>query len=244
MTWLRALAFNLGYLGFTALFALALLPALLLPRGVLGWAGRVWARVVNALLASVIGAEIEIRGRERLPSACVVACKHQSAWETIALNGLLADPCFVLKRELTWIPVFGWYLRKRRDVAVDRGGGARALNAMLRDARAAVAAGRQLVIFPEGTRVAPGTTRPYQPGVAALYRHLGVPVVPVALNSGLVWGRRSFMKRPGRIILAVLEPIAPGLDRAAFTARLERAIESETRALEAEALRPARSGGA
>jgi 1-acyl-sn-glycerol-3-phosphate acyltransferase len=240
MTWLRSLAFNIGYLGFTALFAIFLIPSLLLPRRVLTRAGRVWARVVNALLESVIGATIEVRGRERLPrGACVVACKHQSAWETIALNGLLADPCFVLKRELTWIPLFGWYLLKRRLVVVDRRGGARALNAMLRDARAAVDAGRQIVIFPEGTRVAPGTTRPYQPGVAALYRHLGVPVVPVALNSGLVWGRRSFVKRPGRIILGVLAAIPPGLDRAEFAARLEHAIETETRTLEAEA-EPAR----
>ena len=233
---LRSLVFNLAFYGVTVVLALLMLPALALPRGVYTIMTRRWARIVDALLVAIVGARIEVRGAGRLQGPCLIACKHQSAWETIALNRLLADPCLVLKRELTWIPVFGWYLLKTRQVVVDRGGGARALKAMLRDARAAVAAGRQVVIFPEGTRVKPGATRPYQAGVAALYRHLGVPVVPVAVNSGLAWARRAFVKHPRLMVLSVLEPIPPGLGRRDFTARLQAAIETEARALEGEAI--------
>ena len=236
MIGLRSLVFNFVFYGFTTALALLMLPALVLPRGAYTVIARLWATIVDRLLVAIVGVRIEVRGAERLRGARLIACKHQSAWETIALNRLLADPCFVLKRELTWIPVFGWYLLKTRQVVVDRSGGARALKAMLRDARAAVAAGRQVVIFPEGTRVEPGLTRPYQAGVVALYRHLGVPVVPVAVNSGLAWGRRAFVKLPRLIVLSVLEPIPPGLGRRDFTARLQAAIETEARALEGEAI--------
>jgi 1-acyl-sn-glycerol-3-phosphate acyltransferase len=232
----RSLLFNLGFYGVTTLLALLLFPALLLPRHVFLRIVRLWARAVDGLLVHVVGARIEVRGAERLQGPCLVACKHQSAWETIALNRIIADPCFVLKRELTWIPFFGWYLIKTGQVAVNRSAGPRALKAMLRDAKKAVEDGRQLVIFPEGTRVPPGESRPYHPGVAALYGHLAVPVVPVAVNSGLTWGRRAFLKRPRRVILSVLAPIPPGLDRSTFMSRLQTAIENETRALEAEAL--------
>ncbi len=232
----RSLLFNLGFFGVTTLLALLLFPALLLPRHIFLRTVRLWARAVDGLLVHVVGASIEVRGAERLQGPCLVACKHQSAWETIALNRIIADPCFVLKRELTWIPFFGWYLLKTGQVAVNRSAGPRALKAMLHDAAKAVERGRQLVIFPEGTRVPPGESRPYHPGVAALYRHLDVPVVPVAVNSGLTWGRRAFLKQPRRVILSVRESIPPGLDRSAFMSRLQNAIEGESRALEAEAL--------
>ncbi|MDP6952783.1 MAG: lysophospholipid acyltransferase family protein [Alphaproteobacteria bacterium] len=233
---LRSLLFNIGFYGVTTLLALLLFPALLLPRHIFLRTVRLWAWAVDGLLVNVIGADIEVRGADRLQSPCLVACKHQSAWETIALNRIIADPCFVLKRELTWIPFFGWYLLKTGQVAVNRAAGPRALKAMLQDAAEAVAGGRQLVIFPEGTRVPPGESRPYHPGVAALYSHLDVPVVPVAVNSGLTWGRRAFLKRPRRVILSALEPIPPGLDRSTFMRRLQNAIEEEARTLEAEVL--------
>ena len=233
---IRSLLFNLSFFGLTILLALLLFPALLLPRQIFLRTVRFWAWAVDHLLCHVVGANIEVRGAARLRGPCLVACKHQSAWETIALNRIIADPCFILKRELTWIPFFGWYLVKTGQVAVDRATGPRALKAMLHDVEAAVAGGRQPVIFPEGTRVPPGESQPYHPGVAALYRHLGVPVVPVAVNSGLTWGRRAFLKRSRRLILSALEPIPPGLDRTAFMSRLEAVIEGETRALEEEAL--------
>lgn len=228
----RSALFNAGFYGGTAVLAVALLPTLALPRRVLVAAARRWARWTNFLLRAAVGAEISIENAARIPvSACIVAAKHQSAWETVALLDLLRDPAYVLKRELLRIPLFGWYVRKNRQIAVDRRGGPRALRAMLANAREAAAEGRQIVIFPQGTRVAPGAGGAYLSGAAALYAQLGVPAVPVALNSGAVWGRNAFLKRPGRIVLRVLEPIPPGLSRAAFAAELERRIEAGVRAL-------------
>lgn len=242
MTALRSLVFNIYFLLGTAAWAVALLPTLILPRPVLRRAAQYWALSIGWMLRVVVGARVEIRGS--VPSgARVVAAKHQSVWETLALYWLLDDAAYVLKRELTWIPIFGWYLRKNRQIVVDRGGGARALKGVIAQAARELKAGRQVVIFPQGTRVAPGDTRPYQPGAAALYAHLGVPVTPVALNSGLVWGRRSFIKRPGRIVLEFLDPIAPGLDRKAFAAELERRIETASDRLLAEARPGGNQGG-
>jgi 1-acyl-sn-glycerol-3-phosphate acyltransferase len=137
----------------------------------------------------------------------------------------------VLKRELLHIPMFGWYMRKVGMIAVDRSRGASALKQMVREAQATFAAGRSIAIFPEGTRTAPGEHKPYQPGVAALYTQLGVPVVPIALNSGLFWGRKAFLKKPGTITLQILPAIPPGLDRKTFMKRLESSIEDASKAL-------------
>lgn len=139
-----------------------------------------------------------------------------------------------MKRELLNIPVYGWYCRHTRQIPIDRGAGASALKNMLYSAAAARDLNRHIIIFPEGTRVAPGQTGSYLPGAAALYRHLDIPVVPVAVNSGLFWGRNAFRKRPGTIVLEYLEPIPPGLDRKAFHARLQAEIETATRRLEQE----------
>ncbi len=225
--WLRSALFNAGFFGGSAALAILLVPTLLLPRRFLVRAARGWAWWTNFLLRTVVRAEIAIENPGGLPAAgCIVAAKHQSAWETVALFGLLPDPACMLKRELVRIPLLGCYIRKNRQIAVDRTGGAQALRAMVAEAAEAVADGRQVVIFPQGTRVAPGAAHPYQAGAAALYGRLGVPVVPVAVNSGEVWGRNAFIKRPGRITLRVLEPIGPGLPRAAFMQTLERRIES------------------
>jgi 1-acyl-sn-glycerol-3-phosphate acyltransferase len=134
------------------------------------------------------------------------------------------------------VPLYGWYAARAGSIAIDRGGGARALRGMVAAARQAAAASRPVVIFPEGTRTAPGRRLAYQPGAAALYQALGVPVVPAAVNSGLFWGRRSFLKRPGRITLEFLDPILPGLGRREVMAQLEERIETATAALEREAL--------
>jgi 1-acyl-sn-glycerol-3-phosphate acyltransferase len=235
MTAFRSLLFNFFFYGWTTLCVVAGLPLLLGPRIWIYYLGRIWVRPVLAALALVCGLGYRVRGRENLPQGPVlIAAKHQSAWDTIVFSVLLWDHSFVLKQELLRIPLFGLFLSRAGLIPVDRRGGSKALRRMVAEARQVAAAGRPIVIFPEGTRVAPDQHRPYQPGVAALYGQLGVPVVPVALNSGLFWRRNSLWKRPGTITLEFLPPIAPGLPRKAFLQRLEAAIEGRSRALLSE----------
>lgn len=241
---LRSLAFNSGFFLLTAGLGMAGLPLLPAPRRVVMRFGRFWARSVLALLRATVGLDCEIRGLDRIPPGpCVIAMKHQSAWDTLILPVVLGDPAIVLKRELLWVPFYGWYAARAGSIAIDRRGHAAALRRMLRAARKAAADGRPVVIFPEGTRTAPGRRLPYQPGVAALYQTLGLPLVPAAVNSGLFWGRRSFVKRPGRITLEFLDPIPPGLPRRALMPELERRIETAAEALEREALYGGRGVG-
>jgi 1-acyl-sn-glycerol-3-phosphate acyltransferase len=233
---LRSLAFNCGFFLLTAALGVLGLPLLLAPRPVVMRFGRFWASLVLALLKATVGLDCELRGLDKLPpGACIIAMKHQSAWDTLILPVVLGDPAVVLKRELLWVPFYGWYAARAGSIAIDRGGRATALRRMVRAAQRVVAAGRKVVIFPEGTRTAPGRHLPYQPGVAALYQTLAVPLVPAAVNSGLFWGRRSFVKRSGRITLEFLDPIAPGLPRRQLMPELERRIETATAALEGEA---------
>lgn len=230
--WLRALAFNAWFWLWTALLLVAFLPGLLLPRQAIMAGQRLWARGINLGLRLLVGLRHEIRGIENLPPGpAIIASKHQSAWDTIIWHLAVPDPAVVMKKELLSLPVYGWYCRHTRQIPIDRAAGASALREMLHAARAARDAGRHIVIFPEGTRVAPGASAGYLPGAAALYRDLGLPVVPVALNSGLFWGRNAFMKYPGTIVMEYLEPIPPGLDRKSFMARLEAAIETGSEAL-------------
>lgn len=238
MTVLRSALFNLAFFAFTAAAAILCLPALLLPdRRRLGRLLAWWARCVLGLLRATVGITVRVTGTEHLPAsgAALIAAKHQSAFDTIVWFALLPAPAYVLKRELLFVPLYGWYARAAGMIAVDRSAGAAALRHLVKSGQEALAAGRQIVIFPEGTRTAPGTHRPYQPGIAALYARAGLPVVPVATDSGLFWGRRSFHKRPGTITVAVLPPITPGLGREAFLARLTDAIEGETDRLLASA---------
>jgi 1-acyl-sn-glycerol-3-phosphate acyltransferase len=235
----KAVVFNLAFFAWTAALGMAGLPFLLTPRAATMRFGRFWAKSVLGLLRTVVGLDHEVRGLDRIPgSGCIIAMKHQSAWDTLILPVALGDPAIVLKRELLLVPFFGWYAARAGSIAIDRKAGAGALRRMLARARPAAAAGRPIVIFPEGTRVAPGERRPYQPGVAALYQALGLPLVPAAVNSGLFWGRRSFVKYPGRIVLEFLDPIPPGWPRPRLMAELERRIETATSALLHEA--PAR----
>jgi 1-acyl-sn-glycerol-3-phosphate acyltransferase len=232
---LRSLAFNALFYCWSALLQVSCLPTILVSRRAVTWVQRTWVRGNFALLALVCGLRYEIRGLERLPrEPCIIAAKHQSAWDTMIFALVVRAPGYVLKRELLWIPVFGWYLLRAGGIPIDRKGGAGALKRMIATARQTIAEGRHIVIFPEGTRVAVGERRPYHPGVAALYSQLKVPVAPVALNSGLFWGRRSFLKHPGRIVLEFLEPIPPGLGRGEFLAVLEQRIEPASTDLAAE----------
>jgi 1-acyl-sn-glycerol-3-phosphate acyltransferase len=234
MILLRSALFNLAFWVWTLALQLPgvvlLLPGV--PRMWIIRAGRVWIAGVMALLKYVAGIDSEIRGRDRLPAGpCLIAAKHQSAWDTLIFNLILDDPSFVVKRELLHLPFFGWYLRRYGVVGVDRAGGAQALKRMVKETHGIARMRRKLVIFPEGTRVKPGETRPYHPGIAALYRDLNLPVVPVALTSGEHWGRRAFRKVPGTIKLEFCDPIPPGMSRRAFMDRLSADLEAASERL-------------
>lgn len=236
MIWLRSVLFNALFFGWTAIALVLSLPMLALPRPASMWAARRWSSGMIDLLKVVVGLRYELRGDHALLAEPVIlAVKHQSTWDTLVFFLLARDPAYVMKKELMGIPIYGWLARKQGMIAIDRSAGGAAMRRLLRDAEAAIAQRRQVVIFPQGTRVAPGGNMDYQPGVAALYSRLAVPVVPIALNSGCFWGRRSFLKRPGRIVVEILPPIAPGLPRPRFMAELEQAIETATTRLEAEA---------
>ena len=194
------------------------------------------ARTELWLLKHVVGLDYELRGAEKLPQGpCLVAAKHQSAWETFALVPLFRDPALLMKRELFWIPFHGWFSHKFGMIPVDRDKGPTALRRMLREAKTRIAAGREIVVFPEGTRRAPGAPPDYKSGVVLLYEALGVPCVPVALNSGLFWRRRSLTLQPGTVVVEFLDPIPPGLPKAAFLERLKTSIETATNRLLEEA---------
>ena len=236
MNWLRALAFNVVFFAWTAVIGTLGLPVLCAPRAATMRFSRFWARSVLTFLRVIVGLDHQVCGLDRIPrGGCIIAMKHQSTWDTLILPVVLADPAIVLKRELVFLPLYGWYAARAGSIAIDRKAGAAALRKMVARAQAIAAQGRPIVIFPEGTRVAPRAHLPYQPGVAALYQMLGLPLVPAALNSGLFWGRRSFLKRRGRITLEFLEPIPAGWRRQPLMAELERRIETATAALEAEA---------
>jgi 1-acyl-sn-glycerol-3-phosphate acyltransferase len=232
----RSLLFNVLFYVTTTLFVVLGSPLLFAPRRWAMAALAFHARFELCLLRLTVGTRFELRGAEKIPQGpCLVAAKHQSAWETFALIPLFRDPAFLMKRELFWIPFHGWFSRKFEMIPVDRDKGPSALRRMLREARSRVADGREIIIFPEGTRRAAGAPPDYKTGVVLLYDALRVPCVPIALNSGLFWPRRSITRRPGTIIVEVLDPIPPGLLRAEFLARLESSIETAANRLIAEA---------
>jgi 1-acyl-sn-glycerol-3-phosphate acyltransferase len=235
---LRSLAFNVAFYANTVLWLFALLPLLVLPRKAFLRAVQAWGRVSMWLLRVLAGTRIEFRGLEKIPpGGLLVAAKHQSAAETFSLLTVFDDPTFVLKRELQWIPLFGWYTVKAAQVPVNRSAGSAALADMTERARREAARGRQIIIFPEGTRRPPGAPPAYKYGIAHLYQNLGVPCLPVALNTGAYWPRRSFLRRPGTMVIEVLDPIAPGLPRDAFLEEAKAAIEAGCDRLLAEARR-------
>ena len=232
---LRSAAFNVLFYSNLILHMIVALPTFALPRGAFMALARSWGRTSNLLLRVVAGISVEFRGLEKIPpGALIVAAKHQSVWETFTLVTLLSDPAYIVKRELMWIPVFGWYIWKSDMIPVDRAAHGGAIAGMLERARAELARGRQIIIFPEGTRTAPGAPPAYRQGIAHLYAATGVPCLPIALNSGLFWPRRRFLRYPGTIVLEVLDPIPPGLDKEAFAARLSNDIESAAARLVAE----------
>jgi len=211
-------------------------PTFVLPPRLLHRMSAVWTRGIFWLLRTVVGLRYELRGVATLPAPpYILAVKHQSTFETLVFHTFLDQPIFVLKNELLRVPVLGWYLAKAGMIGIDRSAGAGAMKKMLREARDVLRSGRQIIVFPEGTRAPPGEQRPYHAGIAALYLHFDVPVIPVALNSGVFWGRRAFVKKPGTITVQFLPPIPPGLDRAGFMQALESQLEGASNRLVAEA---------
>ena len=233
---LRSFFFNVGWYVGTTILAIAGSPILLMPRRfVVAWS-LVWIDFCLWWLRVTCRLTHRVSGAENLPTGPVIfACKHQSSWETLAFSRLFPGAATVMKRELVLIPIVGWAMARAGNIAVERGDGAKALRGLVKQAKATLEEGRSILIFPEGTRVAVGDEKPYQVGTAALYRQLGVPVVPVALNSGLFWGRRKFIKWPGVIDVEILPAIPPGLGRDVFMGTLRERIEGATNRLVAAA---------
>jgi 1-acyl-sn-glycerol-3-phosphate acyltransferase len=224
---LRSLLFNIAFYVNLVLWLIILIPFAVLPRLWLMRAVQAWARTCLWLLRVLVGTGVEFRGLQHIPAGgLLVASKHQSLWETFALLTIFDDPCFVLKRELMWIPFFGWYAWKADQVPINRRGGSRALSEMNLRARDEARRGRQILIFPEGTRRPAGAPPAYKFGIAHLYESLDMPCLPIAMNSGLYWPRRRFIRHPGTIRVEILPPIAPGLPKDMFFAELQAQIEA------------------
>lgn len=234
---LRSLLFNiLFYLALIVIVVFGV-PAFFLGRRAIFELARFWARVNFWLLDKICSIKYDFRGVENIPDgAIIVAPKHQSIWETFALGLYFQDFTFILKRELTWIPFFGWYLKWADMIAIDRASGRGALAQVIERSKKPLSEGRQIIIFPEGTRRPVGAPPMYKYGIAHLYEAANVPCLPVALNSGLFWPRRQFLRQPGTILVEFLPPIEPGLDKDEFFAKLQNDLERATKRLIDESL--------
>ena len=239
MILVRSLAFAFAFYLWSLVAAIVMLPVLIGPRRYAQGSLKVWGAVVTWLLQIICGVPVEVRGREHAPvGAALVAAKHQCMFDIFGTFNLLPDASYVLRQELMRIPIFSWWAWKTRMIVIDREGGAKTLRKLLADSRQRIdeAPDRQIFIFPEGTRGAPGVPGDYQPGVAFLYRELDLPCVPIALNSGIHWPAHGIIRRPGTIVFQFLEPIPPGLKRAVFMQELESRLEAASNALVAEGL--------
>jgi 1-acyl-sn-glycerol-3-phosphate acyltransferase len=233
MLFLRSLIFNIVFVINNILWFIGALPLLLLPRKTFflvvlhPWC---WSNLY--LHSWICGVRMEFRGRENIPKgACIAASKHQSAWETMALAASFNEPRYILKQQLMWVPLFGFYLKRTGQVPINRGNKSDAIAAVNKASAMAMREGGQLLIFPEGTRRPVDAKPNYKMGVAHLYEALNVPVVPVAINAGVVWPRRTFLRYPGIVVMEYLPNIPPGLPKAEFFARLENDIETATNRL-------------
>jgi len=228
----RSLLFVALFYVWSTIIALGMIPLFL---GRSRWVMRgltLYGYGISFLLGLVCGIRVELRGREHMPTgAAVIACKHQCMFDIFGQFQWLPYSSFVMKKELVKVPFLGWYALKGGMIVVNREGQSAALKKLVRDARARLRNGRQVVIFPEGTRGTPGVKGDYKPGIAALYRELDLPVYPVATNSGVHWPAHGFLRKPGTIVFEYLEPIPPGLKRAEFMRTLEERIETASNRL-------------
>ena len=232
----RSLVYNVLFYLVLAFWVIAGIPTYIMPRWAIMNIARNWARSSIWLMRVICNTRVEYRGLEKIPKGpLIVASKHQSTWETFALLQFFDQPLYILKRELKWIPLFGWYLIKSDMIGVNRGAGGRKLIDMARNAGEEVRRGRQLIIFPEGTRTSVDAPPQYKSGVAQIYVESGVTCIPVALNSGLFWPRRTFMRYPGTLVVEFLDPLPPGLPRQEFITRVSTVIEDATNRLVATA---------
>jgi 1-acyl-sn-glycerol-3-phosphate acyltransferase len=226
---LRSLVFNLLFYAVLVCLAIVAIPTFLMPPRAMLRVAEWWAKATLVLMRVICNIRVEFRGRDKIPQGpLLIVAKHQSFWETFVLPGFFRRPIFILKRQLMQIPVFGQFLVKTGMIAIDRNAGVKALLDMTRRAREAVRGGAQLVIFPEGTRRAPGAPADYKTGFAQIYSSCGVQCLPIALNSGLFWPRRTFMRYPGTLVVEFLDPLPPGLAKDEFLARVQGAIEEAT----------------
>lgn len=236
MIFARSLIFNTVFYINLALFLVIGSPFFFTPRKWSIRALQAWASSSIWLLRIICGTKMEVRGAEHIPHGpAIVAGKHHSLWETFAILPLLDDPCFVLKKQLTYIPFFGWFILKFKMIVVDRSAGSTALRDLIARAKVEVVRPRQIIIMPEGTRRAPDDRPDYKPGVAAIYGQLNVPCVPFGLNAGLFWPRRKFLRLPGTIIIEFCPAIPAGLPRKELQNRLQTAIETTSNKLIIEA---------
>ena len=236
MLFIRSFLFNIALFAWTFLILLLYLPLLATPRRILVKAVKFWACGILFLQKTLLDLKFEFRGLSSLPDVpYIIACAHQSAWETIAFYAVVEDPGYLVKRELYKVPLFGAYARRLRMVRVNREGRAGEVRKMIREVKKRLQEGRPVVIFPGGTRSAPDEIVQLKAGINALYRQCGVPVVPVSLISGVFWGRRSFVKTPGVIVAEFHEPIEPGKDISTFSQLLTQRINSGNRRLLTEA---------
>lgn len=228
MLFLRSLLFNLAFYLSLIIQMIFWTPYYFLVSRANAWfVPKFWARSNHWLMEKLVGTKYEIDGLEHIRhEACIIAPKHQSFWDTYAFVPFVPDPIYILKRELMWIPLFGWYVGKMKMIPVHRGSRSVALKSIVRGAQPAIAQKRQIMIYPEGTRRAPGDEPAYKFGIAHLYSELNLPVIPIAHVAGLYWPRRKFMRYPGTIKCRVLPPILPGLGTEVFLKELQRVTEA------------------
>lgn len=233
----RSLVFDFFFYATSIFICLFFWPLLALPLKKRFIITKCWSKMVTFWAKHILGLNFTVKGMENLPPApFVVACKHQSAWETVALCQIIPCAVFILKKELLYIPILNWYFRGLQAIAVKRGGGMSTIEEMVHQSKKVIDKGLSIIIFPEGTRSAVGKKLPYKRGISILYRHLNVPIVPIALNSGIFWGRRSFLKKSGTIEVEILPPLMPGIDRDDFLNQLEDSIETASQKLCSNAL--------
>ncbi len=237
MLLIKSLLFTGFFIFFTGLSLAVMALCTLFPRPGLHWVVFNWSKTLCWVLDVMVGLKFEVRGRSYISETpAIYAAKHQSAWDTFIYFMIFSNPSYVLKKELHRIPFWGMAANKYGAISVDRSGGASALKQLIADTKDRLKRGYNVIIFPEGTRSAPGSKLQYHPGIAAMYGAAETPVIPVAVNSGLFWGRRSVIKRPGTIIVEFMPPIEPGLKRRAFMEKLESEIEAATDRLVAEGI--------